>query len=287
MFFKRTLLLSAIIAAGIIAVPASAALCTLAVKDSTCTFTTDTSGGAALFQNPSNLTNVGSGGITPFLTTQAGGNGGTEFGVSTDIPKVNLLPLDDKRNNANTFTNTFQLDNLDTTTIGMISYYTFLLDANEPNNATDRFLSLDTLRIWGRTGMDVTSPFLADKNNVTSLADIDLFPNLQLVYALGPANILLLDASLFGGSGLGYDLQVLIPTSVFSGLASNSRLIFSAGYGGAVIPGAAAQDGFEEWAFVTNPNNPPPPPPPALSEPGTLALLAGSVFALAWRKRKT
>src|SRR5580765_2464565 len=253
MFFKlkAALAVALLFASG----AASAALCTLAVRDSTCTFTTDTSGGAALFTNPSNLTNIGSGVITPFLGSQAIG---TEFGVNTDQTRTNLLPLDDKRDNANTFTRTLELDQLGTVTIGGTAYYTFLLDINEPNNA-DRFLSIDSLAIFGQTGATPGADIDLNRNNITSLADVDVFPNLSVVYRLGVTNTLILDYSLFAGSGLGYDMSLLVPATLFSGLTPNSRIVLAVGYGGAggTIPGAGAADGFEEWAAVLNPNNPP------------------------------
>lgn len=272
------------IALSLFASAASADLCLLGAIDSTCAFATDTSGGTAFFTNPANLSNIGSGVITPFLGTQAGGSGDVEFGVSTDIPQVNLLPLDDKRDNANTFTTTFRLDELGYVTILGETYFSFFLDINEPGSDPAKFLSLDTLRIWGRTGLDPAESFLATNVNVTTLGDVDLFPNLQLVYALGP-NTLVMDYSLFAGSGLGYDVNFLIPTSEFAGLATNSRIVFGVGYGGAetAFAGTLAQDGFEEWAYL--PGNGPPPPPPGVPEPSTLALLGASLLGIGFVKR--
>lgn len=283
MFFKlkAALAVALLFASG----AASAALCTLAVKDSTCTFTTDTSGGAALFTNPTQLSNIGSGVIAPFLGSQAIG---TEFGVNTDQTKTNLLPLDDKRDNANTFTRTLQLDQLGTVTVGGTDYYEFFLDINEPNNDPDRFLSIDSLAIFGQTGATPSADIDINKNNVTSLADVDVFPNLDVVYRLGVTNTLILDYSLFAGSGLGYDLALLIPVTEFVNLATDSRLVFAVGYGGAggTVAGSGAADGFEEWSAFINPNNPPPPPPPPVPEPATLALLAIGFLALAARARR-
>jgi len=276
MFFKlkAALAVALLFASG----AASAALCTLAVKDSTCTFSTDTSGGAALFTNPTQLSNIGSGTIKPFLGSQAIG---TEFAVNTDQTAVNLLPLDDKRDNANTFTNTLQLDQLGTVTIGGTAYYEFLLDINEPNNDPDRFLSIDSLAIFGQTGSDPSAPVDLNKNNITSLADVDLFPNLEIVYRLGIANTLILDYSLFAGSGLGYDMALLIPVTEFANLATDSRLVFAVGYGGAggTVLGSGAADGFEEWAFL---------PGAALvvPEPGVLALLGLGLVALYSMRRR-
>jgi len=263
----KKLLLAAALA--MLASPAFATLCALGSIGSTCTFATDTTGGNALFTNPANLTNIGSGVISPFLTTQANG---TEGGVSTDDPNSATLPLDDKRDNQNTFTTTFLLNQLVSVTIGGTSYYTFLLDINEPNGGTESLLSLDTLRIWGRQGTDgsESSTFMLNSTNVTSLADLDLLPNLQLVYALGPTNNLILDYNLFAGSGIGYDLSFLIPTSAFAGLAPDSRILFSTAFGAI----NSAGDGFEEWAAVTGA------PLITVPEPATIALLGVALLGL-------
>jgi hypothetical protein len=195
---------------------------------------------------------------------------------------VNLLPLDDKRDNANTFTETMQLDQLGFVTIGGVDYFQFFLDINEPNNDPARFLSIDRLAIFGQTGATPGAAVDLNSTNITSLADVDVFPNLEIVYRLGITNSLILDYNLFAGSGLGYDMTLLVPTDLFANLAPDSRIVFAVQYGGADFAGALAQDGFEEWAFLPGAG------PRVVSTPGSLALLtAGMMGVFLVRRRKT
>ena len=256
---KRNLLALALTAAF----AAQAEVCTMFSKDSTCTFAGDTSGGQVIYSNPMNLSNIGSGVITPFLGTQANG---VQFGVSTDSPLVNTLPLNDKRDNINTFTNTFTQNQLGVVTVGSTDYYQFFLDTNEPNSEAGKLISIDTIRIW-----DAKSALLQllENTNITSIADVDVrFPS--LIYALGPTNSLVLNDSLFSGSGLGYDLSMLVPVSTFQNVALDSRLIFGTGMGQV----EATSGGFEEWAYLAGTG-----PIPVIPEPST-ALLAGLGLAV-------
>jgi hypothetical protein len=246
---------------------AQATVCTLTAKDGSCTFTTDTSGGTVIFSNPTNLDKIGSGEIAPFLTSQ---QNGTESGVTTDSPLLNSLPLNDKRDNSKTFTNTFTQRQLAVVTVGGVDYYQFLLDTNEPSNAGDKMISIDTIRIWDAKSVALQ---LLTNANVTQLSDVDnLFSS--LIYAMGPTNDIVMDGTLFDGSGLGYDLSMLIPVAEFAGVGLDNRLIFGVGFG-AAGGSAATGDGFEEWAYVAGNG-----PTEQLPEPGSLALAGVSLLGL-------
>jgi hypothetical protein len=260
-------------AAVLMAAQAQAGVCTLMAKDGTCSFATDTSGGTVIYSNPTNLSNIGSGEIKPFLTTQ---QNGTEGGVTSDSPIVSTLPMNDKRDNSNTFTNTFTQNQLGVVTIGGVQYYEFFLDTNEPSSVGDRNISIDTIRIW-----DAKSALaqLLTNANVTSLADVDnLFSS--LIYAMGPGNDIVMDGTLFNGSGLGYDLSMLIPVIDFAGVALDSRIVFGVTYGGAG-GSATTADGFEEWAFLAGNG-----PGTNVPEPGSVMLSGLALGLLAWTRRK-
>lgn len=269
MKLKQSILAAA--AALALAGPAQAGLvCTMLQMDSTCTFATDTSGGRVIFANPANLNNIGSGLITPFLGTQ---QTGTEFGVSTDSPIVSTLPLQDKRDNANTFTNTFTQANLGVVNVGGTLYYQFFLDTNEPSSAGDKLISIDTLRLWDAQSAALQ---LLTNANVTQLSDVDnLFSS--LIYALGPDNQIVMDGTLFSGSGQGYDLTMLMPVDLFAGVNMDSRIIWGTGMGGA--GGAASTaDGFEEWAYRAGTQ--------AVPEPNSLALAGFGLLILGYFANK-
>ena len=90
-----------------------------------------------------------------------------------------------------------------------------------------------------------------------------------------------MDYNLFAGSGLGYDLRVLIPTSAFIGLAADSRILFSSAFGGdTAVAGANAADGFEEWAYLPGTFA------FAAPEPGSLGLLAAALLPLVILRRR-
>ena len=221
--------------------------------------------GTALISNDANRVNVGTGVVKSVLSIQ---NNGTESGFNTDNA---TLPLDTKRP---TFTNALQYDQMGTVLVGAVSYHQFFLDINEQNNATDKFLSLDRLTIaLAGTGDLAAYPG-------TTIFDMD-------AVAFGGDRSLLLNYDLNRGSGLGFDLEILVKSSLFTG--TDKFIYLFAEFGTLGTSGGVSytsDDGFEEfWAKKGTANNDPcvnnptgpgcgPPPTGDLPEPGSLALAA-------------
>ena len=100
------------------------------------------------------------------------------------------------------------------------SSYIFVIDINEANNATDRYLSLDDLKIWvGGTAEPTTLPStLSGMMTELGVPEYDMNPS-------GQQNFVLLDATLSSGSGSG-DLFVFVPKSFFPQNTDPSANIF-------------------------------------------------------------
>jgi hypothetical protein len=251
-----------------------------------------TSGGVtALFQQSS----TGSGtGIFPAFV-QVTGNDPIHSAYNT-TENLNDGPL--QNGGSDVHNHSITIGDLTTVVIGGVPYYQFFLDANEMNNAADRYISLDELRVFyggaaNQGTSDVTPP--------TTLG--------TLAYDMGAGNGVLLDYNLEPGSGRA-DMTFLVPHSAFVGVNNNTTVVLYSLFGSLVttptcggtgvtqinpnplltcgVSGAnyQASDGFEEWAYQLEGDE----EPPVIPEPSTYALyaLGASMLFLSgwWQKRR-
>ncbi|MCW1925388.1 MprA protease, GlyGly-CTERM protein-sorting domain-containing form [Luteolibacter arcticus] len=118
------------------------------------------------------------------------------------------------------------------------SSYIFVIDINESNNATDRYLSLDDLKIWigGTTDPNPLPSSLSATMTALGVPEFDMNPS-------GQQNFVMLDATLSSGSG-GGDVFVFVPKSFFpQNTAPNANIFIytrMGGYTGAAGFGAGA-----------------------------------------------
>lgn len=168
------------------------------------------------------------------------------------------------------------------------SSYIFVVDINENNSATDRYLSLDDLKIWvGGTTDPTTLPnTLSATMSQLGVPAYDMNPS-------GQQNFTLLDASLSSGSG-GGDLFVFVPKALFPQNADPNSFVYiytkmgsytgAPGFGAGAtqeqvsIPGKSISNG-STVSTITSGLTPVP-------EPSTFAgILAAGLFGLVRRRR--
>lgn len=193
------------------------------VVDLTSAGSSGSANGALYIQVPDQST--GTGVIDPFLRIQANG---TEQGYNTDAG----TPFDTK---AGIWTHNLLMSDLVTETIGGVSYFEFLLDVNQ--TSANPLLSLNNIQIFTSASAPGTSTDLTTLGTLRFNNDVgaDGDTTVELNYGLNP------------GSGAG-DMYLYVPTSFFAGASANDYVIFYSAFG----TGNGSNDGFEEWALVTD-----------------------------------
>ena len=181
---------------------------------------------------------VGTGVLNPFVRIQESANGswkdsnGIEagFNTSADVKRTSLL--DDHDSGGRNWNHAIQLSDLCKVTVDGIDYYQFVLDINEQGNDKNSGLSLDEFKLFYAdsgnlkdfTGNNDTSGYSDFAlTGATKAYDMDAGPG-------GDASILM-DYRNFSGSGNGIDLQALVPTANFAGVASNSYIYLYSKFG--------------------------------------------------------
>jgi len=204
---------------------------------------------------------TGTGVYQPFVREQASP---TEQGFNTDFGSPQP-PLDDK---AGIWTHSVQWNTLATVPINGVDYYSFQLDANEPQSGTQSLISLNKLQIYTSS-----NPALGSLGGLTPPYDMDGTVD-QTVF---------IDTALHPGSGTN-DLTMYIPTSYFASVNPSDFMYFYTQFGlsDGLDPGFVTDATFEEWRALQAPSA-------TVPEPNTMLLLGGGLLGMAGlriRKKK-
>jgi hypothetical protein len=157
--------------------------------------------------------------------------------------------------------------------------FTFLLSTMDVVNGYVEFhLDINQAKEFPGLSLDNVQLFASTSNTLTSWSDC-LLGGIACIYSMDTASsnqAILLNYVQNNGSGNGYDMQLLVPVSVFAGLDASTNYIYLYSAFGAVGGDYAENDGFEEWAYRRCPEGEVcwRIPPQQVPEPGTVALIA-------------
>jgi hypothetical protein len=186
---------------------------------------------------------TGTGVIKPFLRMQAS-NHPVEEGYNTS---QNKLPMDDL-GSADQWVHDVLFSTVDTSG----GFIKLLLDANQTGSNPQ--ITLSKLVIWL-----VNTPANGNADTLTKLRQQLGAPAYDMDASLGDAQVNLAVQNTSGfnannGSGSG-DLYVNIPLSALQ--TSGTYMVLYSEFGGGSNPNFTNNDGFEEWAFITGPQQVP------------------------------
>jgi hypothetical protein len=173
---------------------------------------------------------AGTGVFEPFMTLQTNGSGGIEEGYNAGFNN-----FDSKREP--TWNKDIQLSSLKTVTISGVTYYSFLIDINEPNAGNKSLISLDSLKIFTSSIQVATEAGFSQLG--AAKFDLDLPEDTFIKYD---------DAN--SGSGQG-DIAFFVPTSAFLSAGANDYIYMYQHWGSLYEANKdfTAQGGFEETAI--------------------------------------
>jgi hypothetical protein len=212
---------------------------------------------------------TGTGYIDPFLRLQ---NSPVEEAFNTDYRDNGQAPLDAKSDP--NYTHSLLMSELAVVNVGGVDYYKFTLDIDEPNAGPLRYISLDMMDLY-----------VADRGDIESYAALTGEGSLKWsLDGAGDATVYLDGSNLSSGNG-GDDMEALIPTSAFAGVAGSKYLYLYSKFGATSGMQADANfdsdASFEEWRALKGGG------PPDAAEPATMSLLGlGVVGLLASRRRR-